>query len=134
MDAIRELQEIREQLILEVDRRIDEMIEQVRKMPETRLTANREDPLPDSTYSLKVGTTFFKGKKPTGIILADGRHIHTPTWKKVVAALMHDCDNDPVRHQKLLNLRGKLQGRDRVLLACEKGKMHSPLEISDNLY
>ena len=58
-------------------------------------------------------------------ILRIAATIHTPTWKKVVAALMQDCDSDPkVPHQLGLPRRISQKQADRqvaVCLFCEPG-------------
>lgn len=37
-------------------------------------------------------------------------------------------------HQALMDLRGKILGRNRVLLGSEKGRMRGPVKISRALY
>jgi hypothetical protein len=88
----------------------------------------------ESLYPLSVGTGIYKGKRPTGVIFADGRREESPTWKKVVEILMKDCCKDSAKRQKLMNLRGRSLGRNRVLLGSEKGRMRSPLKICEALY
>ena len=48
--------------------------------------------------------------------------------------VVKDCCKDPVKHQTLMDLRGKILGRNRVLLGSETGKMRSPIEIEKALY
>ena len=47
---------------------------------------------------------------------------------------MKRCNADSEKHVSLMNLRGKISGRERVILAKERDKMRSPLKISENLY
>ena len=48
--------------------------------------------------------------------------------------LLKDCCKDSGQRQALINLRGKVLGRNRVLLGSETGKMRSPVKIDEALY
>lgn len=85
-------------------------------------------------YPLNVGAGIFKGKRPTGVIFADGRRTENPTWKSVAEELLKDCCKDSDQRQALMDLRGKVLGRNRVLLGSETGKMRSPVKIDEALY
>lgn len=47
---------------------------------------------------------------------------------------MKDCNQIPEKHEKLLELRGKIQGRDRVLLAGTKEGMRSALKVDNGIF
>lgn len=47
---------------------------------------------------------------------------------------LKDCCKDRDKHQALMDLRGKILGRNRVLLGSETGKMRSPIKIDEALY
>lgn len=135
MDVITELQTLREELIREIDAKIDQMIEKLqREQPE----APQREYVParnyESIYPLSIGTGIFKGKRPTGVIFPNGERVESPTWKKVMEEILKDCCKDQTKLQLLLNLRGKILGRNRVLLGSETGKMRSPIKIDDALY
>lgn len=49
-------------------------------------------------------------------------------------AIMQDCNADPTMHTYLMELRGKVMGRQRTILAASPEKMHAPLEIDKELY
>ncbi len=48
--------------------------------------------------------------------------------------ILKDCCRDRTRRQMLMDLRGKILGRDRVLVGSETGKMRSPIKIDEALY
>jgi len=48
--------------------------------------------------------------------------------------MLSRCNADSEMHVALMNLRGKISGRERVILAKEADKMRSPMKIDDNLY
>lgn len=135
MDTVLELQELREELVQEIDRKIERMIEKLRKENQPLSVPNR---IPiqeyESIYPLRAGTGIYKGKRPTSVIFSDRTRKECPTWKKVVEEILKDCCKTPEKHQKLMNLRGKVLGRNRVLLGSEKGQMRSPVKIDEALY
>ena len=47
---------------------------------------------------------------------------------------LKDCCKNLERHQMLMDLRGKILGRNRVLLGSETGKMRSPVKIDEALF
>lgn len=140
MDIVQELQNLREELILEINEKIDWIIEEVKNenissIPISSLQKENLNPRNyEIIYPLTVGTGIFKGKRPIGTIFADGERIETPTWKSVVTELLKNCYKNKSQKQELLNLRGKVLGRNRVLLGSETGKMRSPAQIDEALY
>lgn len=75
----------------------------------------------------------FKGEKPASVIL-HGVEIEANTWKKVVLAILRDCDADMQRHKRMLELRGRISGNFRTLLADTPEGMAAPLKIDVGLY
>lgn len=75
-----------------------------------------------------------KGKKPVALILPDGAVVKAHTWKKAVEAILQDCNRDPVRHEQMLELRGRVFGNFRPLLAETPEQMSAPLKIDEGLY
>ena len=135
MNTIQELQKLREELIREIDEKFDWIIDEVKKesVP-SRQKESRKPRNYEIIYSLNVGAGIFKGKRPTGVIFADGRRTENPTWKSVAEELLKDCCKDSDQRQVLMDLRGKVLGRNRVLLGSETGKMRSPVKIDEALY
>lgn len=76
----------------------------------------------------------FKGKKPVSLILPGGTEVKVSTWKKAVAAILQDCNRDPQRHQWMLELRDRMFGNFRPLLAKTAEGMDAPLKIDEGLY
>lgn len=135
MNTIQELQKLREELIREIDEKFDWIIDEVKKesVP-SRQKESRKPRNYEIIYPLNVGAGIFKGKRPTGVIFADGRRTENPTWKSVAEELLKDCCKDSDQRQALMDLRGKVLGRNRVLLGSETGKMRSPVKIDEALY
>lgn len=135
MDLMQELQALREELIREIDEKFDRMIEEVKN--EQIPSSQKESCKPKNyeiMYPFGVGAGIFKGKRPVGILFPDGHRTENPTWKSVAEELLKDCCKDPSQRQVLMNLRGKVLGRNRVLLGSETGKMRSPVKIEEALY
>lgn len=135
MDTIQKLQKLREELIREIDEKFDWIIEGMEKesIPSIQ-KGNHKTQNYEITYPLNVGSGIFKGKHPIGILFGDGHRTKNPTWKSVVEEVLKDCCKDPVQRQALMDLRGKVLGRNRVLLGSEVGKMRSPVKIDEALY
>ena len=135
MNVLQELQTIHQQI-----RIIDIKIEQIAK----HLDAHGESAFKSSSkeksneyeaiYPLLIDPGIFKGKKPTGIIFGESERVNVGTWKKVFQEILKRCNDNTEMHVKLMNLRGKVSGRDRVLLSDEAKGMRSPLMVSENLY
>ena len=135
MDAIQELQKLREELIREIDEKFDWIIQELKSESVPSLQKeNQKLRNYEIIYPLNVGAGIFKGKRPIGILFADGHRTENPTWKSVAEELLKDCCKSPSQRQALMNLRGKVLGRNRVLLGSETGKMRSPVKIDEALY
>lgn len=124
--ALSQLEDLRSELHSMVDARVDGSIHSI-------LTGRvLEQALP--TLPLTANPSVFKGEKPESILFPDGREVKTPTWKTAVLAIMRDCNADAKMHLQLMELRGKVLGRQRAILAASLEKMHAPLEIDKDLY
>lgn len=135
MDIVKELQQLREDLIREIDSKIGQAIEKL-KEEAAEQSIRPENPAKkyENIYPLNAGTGIFKGKRPTAILFPDGTRTESPTWKRVMEEILKDCCKDPGQHQTLMDLRGKILGRNRVLLGSEAGRMRSPVRIDEALY
>lgn len=135
MDVVLELQELKEELVREIDEKIEQIIEKLRNDGQTVFAG---DNVPvrefESVYPLSAGTGIYKGKRPTGIVFAGGERVESATWKKVMEEILKDCCKNSTRRQALMDLRGKILGRNRVLVGSETGKMRSPVKIDEALY
>lgn len=136
-DMVRELEQLKASLIKEIDEKISLMQQKIKISSEKAFTADKDAEKQEeyeSIYSLTTPSAFFKGKRPTGVIFPDQTRVDVPTWKKVFEEILLRCNKDLNFHQTLMNLRGKIQGRNRVLLSNKKDKMRSPVQIDRALF
>ena len=56
------------------------------------------------------------------------------TWSNVYKAIMQRVVQDPIYHDRLMELRNKLAGKVRFFLSDKPDTMRRPLKISENLY
>ena len=131
MDTAKELQVLREELIREIDEKIGQMLKKLHTNHQKNHVQTR---VYESVYPLNVGTGIYKGKRPTAVIFPGEVRKECPTWKKVMEEILKDCCKNLERHQMLMDLRGKILGRNRVLLGSETGKMRSPVKIDEALF
>ena len=133
MDKIQMLQNLRNELIQSINLQIDEIILQLRNEEEP--VARREEIHRfESWYPLTSATGIFKGKKPIGVKFEDGTRVDVPTWKQVVCVILQRCVKNPFYDQRLTEIRGRVAGRNRVLLDNQPDKMRSPVEIKKELW
>ena len=116
------LETLRAEMHRSVDARVDRSIQRI-------LTGSVLEESP--TLPLHTDPSAFKGKKPEAVLFPNGQSVRTPTWKAAVLAIMQDCNADPAKHTYLMELRGKVMGRQRNILATSPEK---PLEIDKELY
>ncbi|MCI9047277.1 MAG: hypothetical protein HFG71_08385 [Hungatella sp.] len=135
MDVVLELQTLRQELIREIDEKIEQTIKKLQdgyqEPPRREYTGTK---IYESIYPLNAGTGIYKGKRPTGVIFPGERRVESPTWKRVMEEILKDCCKDVGKRQGLMDLRGKVLGRNRVLVGSETGKMRSPIKIEEALY
>ena len=136
MNVVQELEKLREELVREIDEKIDRLIKDLKttRGVDSATTATMPPRAYESIYPLSVGTGIFKGKRPTAVLFPNGQRKECPTWKRVMEEILKDCCLEAGKHQALMDLRGKILGRNRVLLGSETGKMRSPVKIEEALY
>ena len=137
MDMVYELQRVRAELVSQVDATFEQLLQRVRAEQEgleNAAAGETETTGYEAIYPLSVGPAIFKGKKPTGVIFANGARIDVPSWKKVVEEILRRCNAEQDKHLALMELRGKVAGRERTLLAKNGNGMRSPMKIDRNLY
>lgn len=88
----------------------------------------------EEIYPLARDPAIFKGTKPTAVILPNHNVVQTATWREVAAALLRDCNGDPLRHDRLMTLRDRVAGNTRLLIASSPEEMRVPLQIDESLY
>ena len=131
MNVIEEIQNTRSEIMLKVDAAFVELIQRLgngSNISPRQFVGNYE-----TTYPITVNPAIFKGKKPTAVMFGIER-VDVSTWKTVVKEMLERCNADPEKHVELMNLRGKVSGRERVILAKDGDKMRSPMKIDENLY
>ena len=75
-----------------------------------------------------------KGMKPMAVVFPDGSMVETSTWKKAADAILRNCDANPRCHEQLMEMRGRVNGNFRRLLAENPHGMDAPLKIAEGLY
>lgn len=91
------------------------------------------DNLPNRThvsFSL-LSPYMLKGQKPVSVLFSDGRERRANTWKEVASVILDDCNADPDRHRRLLELCNMVTGRSRLLFANSPDGMHRPIHVAD---
>ncbi len=88
----------------------------------------------ESIYPLCMEPGFFKGKTAVAVIFPDGVRVETPTWKKLAEVILKRCNDDAGKHNALMELRNRIQGRSRKLLGSGNAGMRSPIKIDRGLY
>ena len=84
-------------------------------------------------YPFTADTNIFIRKKPVAVLFGEER-VEADNWRKVYAAIMSKCNSDMKCHDKLMYLRDKVAGRDRILFSHSPDSMRRPLKIDDNMY
>ena len=75
-----------------------------------------------------------KRKKPIGLKFNTGESVKTPTWKSVVQTIMQHCSSQPDMHERLMQLSGKVAGRQRIIIGKSAEEMDVPLKIDEGMY
>lgn len=142
MKTIQELQNLRteliQQMIQDINEKFDALIYNL-QMEQHEIENNvcgqvAEVRACEVLYPLTVSAGVFKGEKPIGVCFGDGRRVAVTKWKQVATVILQECNRDIDCHNRLMQLRDTVKGRDRILLGSEIGKMRSPMKIDDNLY
>ena len=86
-----------------------------------------------SDYPLSIHPSIFIGRKPVAVLIG-GEIIPTPSWRKVYKEILQHCIKDLVYHERLMSLRGKLAGKERVFISSKPDTMSCPLKICEEMY
>ena len=132
MNIIGEIEKTRNRLINEINREMDLLIERTKAHSGADEGVFVEKSF-ESIYPLTDNPAFFKGKKPTAVII-DNKRVEVHTWRKVVQAIMQDCISDKRRKAIVFSMCGKIAGNKRVILSTNDDTMDNPLKIDENLY
>ena len=130
MDYIEMVEKIREELIQMVNQKCDTMIQMYQ---EGSQSAYSESSVMENKLAWIAPATL-KGKKPIGLKFASGENMKTPTWKSVVQTIMQHCNTNPDMHERLMQLSGKVAGRQRIILGKSAEELDVPIKIDEGLY
>lgn len=130
MDYIEMVEQIREELIQMVNRKCDAMLQIYQNGSQIVCSENR---VMESALAWITPATL-KGKKPIGLKFTSGENVKTSTWKSVVQTIMQHCNSQPNMHERLIQLSGKVAGRQRIILGKSAEEMDVPLKIDEGLY
>ena len=130
MDYIAMIEKAREELLQEVNRRCDDLI---RRYQEEEQGISPKAEVRERTLAW-ISPATLKGKRPVALTFASGEVVQTPTWKKVVQTILKHCNEQPDMHERLMQLRGRVFGRQRTILGKVPEEMDVPLQIDKDLY
>ena len=71
----------------------------------------------------RTSLSMLKGKRPVSVTFASSETIETPTWKKAVQTILKHCNGQLDVHERLMQLRGKVFGRQRTILGEDPAGM-----------
>lgn len=129
MDNLKMLEKIREEL-QNVSNRCDELISWYQNQGEI---VDSEPIIAERELAWTSPATF-KGKKPVAVKFATGEIIETSTWLKLAQAILLHCNKQPGMHERLMRLRDKVAGRQRIILGSSAAGMDVPLKIDEDLF
>lgn len=115
---------IRRELHELIDRELDDFV--------NRMKSEESTGYADRVRPLNIPAVFFKGTKPVAVCLPDGEQVSCRTWREAAAIILRDCDKK--KHEKLLDISGKVFGRSRVILGKTDEGMNKPIKIGDGIY
>lgn len=129
---VEEIEKVRREMHEMVDRECDSFLLYLSSdEPEA---FRRERPHIERTLPLYAHPSMFKRQKPVSVIFEDGHTVEVRTWKNAVVTILKECNNDPVMHQRLMDLRGRISGRQRAILSDTPDGMDVPLKVDDGIY
>jgi len=130
VDYIEMVEQMREELIKMVNRKCDAMLQMYQDGGQIVCSENR---VMESELAWTAPATL-KGKKPIELKFASGERVKIPTWRSVAQAIMQHCNSQPNMHERLMQLSGKVAGRQRIILGKSAEEMDVPLKIDEGLY
>ena len=130
MDYIGLIEEVRAELLQIVNQRCDDMI----RMYQNGEPYNRSEIRSRECRLGRTSPSMLKGKRPVSVTFASGETIETSTWEKAVQTILKHCNRQPDMHERLMQLRGKVFGRQRTILGKDPEGMDVPIQIDKDLY
>lgn len=127
--SLAQIEQSRKQMHQKIDTQYDELVRKI-LMDGKQLTMEDGDQL----LPLAAEPARFKGRKPSLLLFPDGRTVAAQNWRRVILEILLDCNQDAVRHERMMQLRDVVAGRLRPLLSGSPREMDIPLMIDENLY
>lgn len=128
--AISKIEEFRQQMHEDIDKKCDSIIERIKNGESLKASDN----CCERIMPLNSMSAFFKGKKITAVVFSDGREISVSKWKEAVQIILQDCNSDEIMHNTLTDISGKIYGKSRVLFSNTPVDMIAPIQIDDDMY
>jgi hypothetical protein len=125
---IAEIEQARQSILKLINNMFDRWVVNMQNQQQMDVATSSELIVP-----LSNDPRFFVNKKPTAVLFGDTR-VEAKTWTAVLKEILHHCNQDPIYHDRLMNLRGKAAGKIRVFLSGNKTGMTKPIEISEGLF
>ena len=130
MNYIELIEKVREELLQVVNQRCDDMIQ----MYQNGEPYNRSEIRSRECRLGRISTYMLKGKKPVSVTFASGETVETKKKKKAVQTILKHCNRQPDMHERLMQLRGKVFGRQWTILGRYPAGMDVPIQIDKDLY
>ncbi len=130
MDVVSELSRAQSYLTQEIKKTFEEIAKKYREEGESTPATPREF---ETIYPVGAEPAIFKGTTPTCVLFGTQRTV-AHTWKNVFKLLILKCNEEADKHKKLMELRNKVLGRERILLSDGPGGMRRPFQIDKKLY
>jgi len=123
--TLAELERTREQLLAIINTTIDSLVDCIESGNTKFCSAAK------TAYPISFNSTFFKGKKPSILIIGD-ELIEVKKWREVYIEILKRCCAE--KYDALMPLRNFVSGRKRAFLADKPDGMNVPIMLADELY
>ncbi len=120
------VEQVRKELHEMVDREVNTLLNRL-KYGTPKMSA-------EITLPLSTMPAYFKGKKPVSVVYPDGNEMPATTWRKVAEELLFNCAEEPIMCGRLLDIRGKVFGRDRVIFDGTGEGMDRPVKFYPGMF
>ena len=127
--SLTQIEQSRKQMHQRIDDQYDELVRKI-LMDGKELTMNEGEQL----LPLVADPARFKGLKPSLLLFPDGRTVTAQNWRQTILEILLECNKDPVKHDRMMQLRDVVAGRLRPLLSGSPEGMSVPLMIDEGLY
>ena len=129
-ETITEVKSVQAHLAREINKTFEELVKNLQNMNEREMV---EVKTYETIYPISAEPSIFKGEKPTCVLFGT-RRVIARTWKDVFKHLILECNANTKKHKALMELRDKVLGRERTLLAGTAQGMRRPFKIDKNMY